>query len=955
MIPLAAILASGALVAVVAVGFALGRVLGYRRPADALALATPLGVAAVSVPLALGAVLGVFRAATLGAVGWLAAIVILGRLARRSARADPAHGPRASVRVAWPLVTLLALAAVLYLGFPAESPLGNRDEGIYSLGGLALDRAGTLVVPRPEGLARAPALFAPYFQGLDFHLPGIPAARVLKPQFPPILPAWIAQLHAIGGDVLLYRINALFALGAIGVFHRLARRLARPPVALLASAMFALNPAQVWIARVNLAEPLGQLLALGAILLAIDALRTRSDRRALAAGALFALACAVRLDLAIASPLLFAAACVTALWGRGSGAEAAQTTMRLAVATLAGQALAVAAVALWTPAYVADHVLALSAALIASALFALAYRLARRGAFGWAQRSPTRERLGLACVAALCGGFVYAAFVRPHVGSFALIPGRSAIAGLRDYREESLRDLAAYLGWPTLWLALAGMAITIVRLVRGTGAHAAVLLALAVGTATVFITSPQVSPDHFWAIRRFVTLAIPLGVLMAAWSIQCAVQATRGWRYRYAIPIVTLAAIAATLTAQRHTLRVRENAGLTAQLRALDATLPDGRVIVRDFDALAATLALGFGREVLPLRDEHVPVDAAAQGFWRDCATRRCTLVHASFDGLQGLRLAPTWVATLGELRIAPTYAPLPRTVARDATDVLVTPVLGLASGTPPRNAGAARDWRLAERGLHRDESAGGNVARWTDGSAALTLAPWRADALEVRLALAPGGARDVRIDVDGVPKFDGSLAAGEHTLKFALPSDAATPRRLAIRSEAFVPTALGLNADRRTLGVSVRAVRLLDDTAALLTPEAPPGAFRSAIDVPGGAALLPRLAQRHLAAPALTIDVANRGVAVWPALGDVREGAACVALGILWTRAGRPERLLEQRVQLPYSLRPDERLRIGVPLDARSLPDGEYEVAIGLVYEGVAWFAERGDRMLRFPVKVGQ
>ena len=960
MMAFAPILASGTFLGVIPLGIALARRFGYRRPSEMLALATPLGVAAMSVPLVLCAVLGVFDTSLLGVAGWCMAIGVTAGIAfRGKARKGPWYEGIHEARVG--MVVLVGIAGFLYLGYPAESPLGSRDEGLYSLGGLALDRAGTLVIPRPDAVAKTPALFAPLFQGSDFFLPGIPEGPVLKPQFSPLLPAWIAQLHAAGGDQWLYRINALFAIGALGVFHLLARRRLRPEVALLATGVFALNPAQVWISRINLAEPLGQLLALGGIALSLDALRTRSNLRITAAAALFTLACAVRLDMAIVAPLLFAAAFAASLWGPSVADEEARMTFRLAAATLGGQALTVASLAVWSPVYVADNLRPLLLALAASLIFALGHAAVRHGTLGWLRSIPMRKRVALGCIAALCVAFAYAAFVRPHLTPFALIHGKGPLAGLRDYREESVRNLAAYMGWPALLFALAGAVIGTARVIAGrASASATILVVLAIGTATVYLTAPEVSPDHFWAIRRFVTLAIPMIILMGGWGVQSFAAAMTGWRYRPTIPILAVVAAASLLWAQRNTLFFRENAGLTAQLRALDATLPPGRLVVRDLDALGTTFALGFGREVLPLRDEHVAVDDAAQSFWRDCQRRECTLLHASFDGLGGLRTGTSRIVTLTRRYIAPTYKPLARQIAREEIDFFVTPIIGVDDGTPPRNTGAARDWRLQDRGLYRDEPGPAGDARWTDGDADLTLPSWRADELQLRLANGSGRPSDVRIDLDGRPLFAGRLTAGEHTLDIPMGPDAPKQRQISIRSSTFVPKDLGINADPRTLGLSIRAVRLIDSAVPVMTPTSPGEAYRSAIDLPGDAGVLPRELDRTRTSLQLMVDVENQGNAVWPALGEVPSGVPHVALGIYWAHPGRSQRLLEQRVQLPYSLRPGESARISVPIDPRSppvrnLPDGDYEVTIGLVYDGVAWFADRGGQSIEFPVKIAR
>ena len=946
-------LACGTFVALLPVGLVLARSV---RARDVRALAMPLGVAAISLPLALAAALGAFDARWIGLLGWCVALVAaLALRATVRKRTAPAPAPPRAHANNAALVVLAAVAAFLYAGFPAETPLGGRDEGLYSLGGMALERAGTLAIARPAALDRAPELFAPLALTVPFHLPGIPAGDVLKPQFSPLLPAWIAALHAVGGDALLYRVNALFALGALAAFYALARRLLRPGTALLAAVAFALEPAQVWSARVNLAEPLGQLLGLGGLLLALDGIRAPNARSTIAAAALLGVACFVRLDMAIVAPLLFAAALACALTERGDASSVA-SLLRVACATLAAQALAVAVLAAWSPAYVSEHARAPIAALVVSAALGTAAL-----ALAHARLRPTwtprmRARVALAGVAMLCAAFAYAAFVRPHLGGYALIPGHSALAGTRDFREDSLRNLAAYVGWPTLLLALAGLCVAFARMVSGRRHGALALLAtLAIGTAAVFVTAPRVSPDHFWAIRRFVTLALPLIVLFAGFGLQGALAAV-GRAPRPAIfALTSLAMGGVLLVMQRATLFVAENAGLTAQLRALDARLPAGPLVVRGEEALATTLALGFGREVLPLRDEHLAVDAATRAFWQSCATTKCTLIHGSFAGLRGLQTGPTTRAVLTRRYIAPTHDPLPRALAYEASALFLTPVSALDPGTPPRNAGAMRDWRVDEHGFYRDEASGGSIARWTDGDAELVLPAWPADALEVRLAVVDDA--DVGITLDGAPLFAGRLGAGEHVLALPLPSRAAAPRRLRIESSTFVPRARDASADPRTLGVLVRAIRLIDRDAAFMTAASPPAAYRSTLSLVGGdAALPPRIGREQSAY--VQVDIANRSDAVWPARNDPAAGETPVALGIVWTREGDAARALERRVELPYSLRPGEIVRVAVPLAAGDgslgvLAEGDYRVRIGLVHEGVAWFWDRGEPALEFPVRI--
>jgi len=96
----------------------------------------------------------------------------------------------------------------------------------------------------------------------------------------------------------------------------------------------------------------------------------------------------------------------------------------------------------------------------------------------------------------------------------------------------------------------------------------------------------------------------------------------------------------------------------------------------------------------------------------------------------------------------------------------------------------------------------------------------------------------------------------------------------------------------------------------------------------------------------------------VWPASGEVGQRVPSVAFGYYWTRAGDRHRLEEQRIALPYSLAPREHWSTAMVLDLdaqplRQLPPGEYDLHVGLVLEGVAWFLDRGDAGVTIPVTI--
>ena len=945
------LLAGGVFVSLPPLGLVVARKLVAVHARDSIALALPLAVALWSIPLASFAVAGHFDARLVGAMGWLTTALALVVLARPGMR-DAVREMRAAGATDWRAFAVLGVAAVIYALAVVESPIGSRDEGLYTLSGLALDRVGSVAIAAPDTLARASHLFEPFVSGIPFHLPGIPAGAKLRPQFFPLLPAWIAQLHATAGDAALYRINLLFALASGALFHAVARRMLRPALALLALAAFSLEPAQVWSARINLAEPLGMLFGLAGLLLVVEHARRPARPTLLWATALLSLAVLARLDAIVVAPLLTLAAGASALWQRDR--RRSEAMLAAGAFVLAGQWLAIIALAIFSPPYVGDNLSFLLVATAMSGAGFLGYSLVRAGAFAPLARPGARRIVAPALCVALALAFAYAWLVRPHAAPFAVIGDRgSVLAGMRDYREESLLDVAAYLGWPCMFLALVGAMFAVRRVVRGTaGAATLVVSLLAIGTGFAYLAAPHVSPDHPWAVRRMVMLVFPLFILLAGYGTQSVLHLAAGWGARR-VPGYAIVALAIwLLVQQRTTLAFTENGGLTAQLRTIDDALPRGRLIVRDLEGLATTLALGFGRDVLPLRDESVAVDAASRAFWSSCRTRRCTLLHLDFGGLDGLVLTPATGMAFSRDFLAPTVHPLAQARTHRTTRFLVSRILGIAGRAPPTNAGSARDWRVADRGFYREEIASGATARWTRGDADIQLPATGAERIELRLASAAPDAQTVAIGIDGRIVFHGDLARGESRFVYPLDASASAGHRVTLESATFVPGGAPGARDNRTLGVSVRAIRLLRGDPPMLSAQSPPGDFRSALLV---RRILPMDEDARRTAT-FRADIENLGGATWPT--GAATGQGVVRLGLSWARAGEAERVAEQRLDLPYALRPGEHwtsvLAVNFETDPlRRLAPGRYELRVGLVLDGIAWFAERGDAIVTIPITI--
>ena len=124
--------------------------------------------------------------------------------------------------------------------------------------------------------------------------------------------------------------------------------------------------------------------------------------------------------------------------------------------------------------------------------------------------------------------------------------------------------------------------------------------------------------------------------------------------------------------------------------------------------------------------------------------------------------------------------------------------------------------WEVAQTGFHGQELSGNTPARWTDGSAKLVV-PMDENrppkALRVDLAFTGPEGTELTVLVNSEVLFHESLPSGRWSKTFSLAGRSFNnPLTLKLLSGTFVPreTYKG-SADRRTLGVMVEAITLLD------------------------------------------------------------------------------------------------------------------------------------------------
>jgi hypothetical protein len=285
--------------------------------------------------------------------------------------------------------------------------------------------------------------------------------------------------------------------------------------------------------------------------------------------------------------------------------------------------------------YNIDQVVPIVAATLLAAALAGSESLGRLAGRVVTARSTTAALAAL--VVALA---VYGLFVRPVMQPFAAFHNGTGLDGTRDFREESLRNLAVYVGWPLLVIALGGAAITIARFARPAAPAAErALLITGFMYCLLYAWAPLVSPDHPWAIRRFVPVVMPMVVVLAAMALRY-IGRRPGRRSVVAGFLMAGAAVEVAATSGVPMATMRENQGAAALMGAVDAALQEA-LVASDLPAanVAAVLSVARGRPIV-VADFRQRITRTAVARWLEAKTRE----GKSAWLLSGERIPPTGV-----------------------------------------------------------------------------------------------------------------------------------------------------------------------------------------------------------------------------------------------------------------------------------------------------------------------
>jgi hypothetical protein len=550
-----------------------------------LAIVLVAGLAIVAafglVGLAL-AIVGAFVPLLVVPLGGVGAVLLVRAAGVTRSVATPESGPPPSAEQ-WAAVGAVALAvafAVVSVRFAGQHVLIDRDPGAYINTGRWLATHSGLTFRADIGAFRGTP-------GLTYGSPAIDGhGPTMHFQFAHLLGVLLAEARWLGGDRAMFALMPLLGGLAIAVFYAVARRFARPVIALAATAALACNVVQLHFARDAYSEILLELVLFGSVWLLSE--RGLDRGRAAFAGILLGTTVAARIDGPLylaALPVVIAIAVRRRSLAAQHGTDALDPPPRIGTfvaATAAVVVLAAVDVVWRSPDYAGEHGVRLIGEYAALAgLAVVAALLARRAP----RRRPWRAAvpwlptaIGVVGAVALAVGWL----VRPYVqhvrgAAIPLVVLLQRADGLapdptRHYFESSLRWLAWYLGPVALAAGIVGAALLVRATLRRGADFEWVLTAAFVATGAVYLWNANALPDQLWVMRRFVPIVLPGFVLCAALALEWLAGRPGRWG-RIAVLALGVAIVAwpisATAVVPLETTQARLEPALTATCRAL--------------------------------------------------------------------------------------------------------------------------------------------------------------------------------------------------------------------------------------------------------------------------------------------------------------------------------------------------------------------------------------------------
>jgi len=182
--------------------------------------------------------------------------------------------------------------------------------------------------------------------------------------------------------------------------------------------------------------------------------------------------------------------------------------------------------------------------------------------------------------------------------------------GFRNYAENSLEWMMWYIGALTVFLALIGLVLIIMKIFTSRNIIYVAFIGVVGGAALIYLNIPSITADQIWASRRFLPVVIP-GLIALAVYVLASVETNKGRAPKTLqkhITVILLGVMAGCIIGAASTTlpfaKARTYDGQVAQVKEVCDTLPKNSALlltggysyiaVPTFRAVCGDIEVGF-------------------------------------------------------------------------------------------------------------------------------------------------------------------------------------------------------------------------------------------------------------------------------------------------------------------------------------------------------------------------
>ncbi len=488
--------------------------------------------------------------------------------------------------------TASCLALVIAASFAAfatahsgEHLLTDRDPGVYFVTGKWLAVNGDLLLTTglPSDVNEA---FPPIWPMGTYGRPDHSAYF----QFQHTPAVIMATAQWAGGDWLMFRIMGLVGgIGILGVYL-LGRTLIGPVIALAPLVAAATHPVFIHVGKDGYSEPLTLVFTMAAFWYWLAIREGSGPRSYFVAGLLLGAPTLARIDGWLPAIGFLAGLTYMVVTHEGTSNPTRRKILALATGFVFTSGLGLLDLMVRSPVYLRDlsgsafPMMVTAVAVLVATAAASVPLVPRVGAL-------TRRLIAPAGATFVLLAGIYGLFIRPRTtvtlgDPIALVAGLQTREGLlvdpaRSYAEMSLEWIARYQGHIPVAFGIAAISLVVLLVLRERGNRAVPVLVALLVTGTIYFWRPSITPDHLWAMRRFVPVVLPLSFVFAALGAQILVR--RAKRPELATPgvaIILTLALTQALVVGWPVAAVRTQAGVGGAAGEVCSMIPPNGALV---------------------------------------------------------------------------------------------------------------------------------------------------------------------------------------------------------------------------------------------------------------------------------------------------------------------------------------------------------------------------------------